>query len=327
MGSESAKRLAIEPALVPHMIHEERRWLERPPPRAGQHTGSGIAASRWYGAPLQPQDVTSETDSDYHGLAIALKTTTLTMFSAQRLVHDGRMMSGAVKISQPARTQRAIFRSPYDELHLHVPNALVAEYVEAGYRRPDEDNCALSDAVVRSDPIIDQLAHAFIRVEDMDGPFGYSYAEGVGLAIIARVLGRCSDAESVARANGASGLPKWRLKRALEYIDAHLGDPVGLFDMAAATGLSRMHFAAQFRAATGMRPHEYLLRRRTEHAQTLLSTSSLPLVEVAFDVGFKSQSHFNAVFTRLTGETPGSWRQRTRTATSTAISARRASAA
>jgi AraC family transcriptional regulator len=36
----------------------------------------------------------------------------------------------------------------------------------------------------------------------------------------------------------------------------------------------------------------------------------MPLVEFAFEIGFKTQSHFATVFARLTGETPNIWRQR-----------------
>jgi hypothetical protein len=48
---------------------------------------------------------------------------------------------------------------------------------------------------------------------------------------------------------------------------------------------SRMHFAAQFRAATGYRQREYLLHQRIEHAKSLLSKSEKPLAEVALAVG------------------------------------------
>ncbi|MFX4574059.1 AraC family transcriptional regulator, partial [Acinetobacter baumannii] len=47
-------------------------------------------------------------------------------------------------------------------------------------------------------------------------------------------------------------------------------DKISLQDIAAAAGLSRMHFASQFRAATGMRPHDYLLRQRIRRAEHLL---------------------------------------------------------
>jgi transcriptional regulator GlxA family with amidase domain len=100
---------------------------------------------------------------------------------------------------------------------------------------------------------------------------------------------------------------------------ANLGEPISLADIATATGLSRMHFAAQFRVATGMRPHEYLLLRRIERAQELLLNSHLPLVDIAFDVGFKTQAHFTTVFTRLVGETPNVWRRRNCEASSSSI--------
>jgi AraC family transcriptional regulator len=159
--------------------------------------------------------------------------------------------------------------------------------------------------------VIDRLARAFVRVEDLSGAFGHCYAESVALAIITRVLARCSNG-AAALASNTSSLAPWRLKRAMDFIEANLAESIGLAEMAASAGLSRMHFAAQFRAATGMRPHAYLLRRRIERAQHMLAVLTSPLVEVAFEVGFKSQSHFTTVFARYVGETPKGWRQRTR---------------
>jgi transcriptional regulator GlxA family with amidase domain len=71
-----------------------------------------------------------------------------------------------------------------------------------------------------------------------------------------------------------------------------------------------MHFAAQFRAATGLRPHEYMLRIRIEKAQAMLATSAMPIVEVALTCGFASQAHFTTAFRRVAGLTPNRWRQR-----------------
>ncbi|WP_163504733.1 helix-turn-helix domain-containing protein, partial [Escherichia coli] len=85
----------------------------------------------------------------------------------------------------------------------------------------------------------------------------------------------------------------------LEYIDSHLTDKISLQDIAAAAGLSRMHFASQFRAATGMRPHDYLLRQRIRRAEHLLSQTDLSLAEIALTVGFRTQAHFTSVFKRF----------------------------
>jgi AraC family transcriptional regulator len=90
---------------------------------------------------------------------------------------------------------------------------------------------------------------------------------------------------------------------------AHFDEPLSLADLAAVAGLSRMHFAAQFRAATGYRPHDYLLHQRIESAKAILSNTGMPLAEVAVSLGFQAQAHFSTVFKRLTGETPARWRR------------------
>jgi transcriptional regulator GlxA family with amidase domain len=102
-------------------------------------------------------------------------------------------------------------------------------------------------------------------------------------------------------------LARWRLKRAIDYVEAQLDKPVSLADLASSAGLTRMHFAAQFRAATGLRPHEYLLRRRIERAQEMLAGTGMSLVDVALSVGFQTQAHFTSVFKRYTGQPPRAW--------------------
>jgi AraC-like DNA-binding protein len=92
------------------------------------------------------------------------------------------------------------------------------------------------------------------------------------------------------------------------YIKAHLSEHITLNDMAAAAGLSPMHFAAQFRAATGYRPHHYLLLCRLEQAKQLMIDSSRSMLDIALEVGFQTQSHFTTVFKRLAGKTPRQWR-------------------
>jgi AraC family transcriptional regulator len=113
----------------------------------------------------------------------------------------------------------------------------------------------------------------------------------------APVKGRCS------------GLPKWRRQRLEQYLADNIDKRVSLDDMAAAAGLSKMHFAAQFRAATGLRPHEYLLSLRIERAKAFLAAGQMSLVEVAFSTGFNAQAHFSTVFKRFTGTSPARWRQ------------------
>jgi AraC family transcriptional regulator len=76
--------------------------------------------------------------------------------------------------------------------------------------------------------------------------------------------------------------------------------------MAAAAHLSVYHFARQFKAATGLPPHQYVIRRRVERARQLLQAGTdLSLAEVAACTGFSDQSQFCHHFKRLVGVTPG----------------------
>jgi len=114
---------------------------------------------------------------------------------------------------------------------------------------------------------------------------------------------------ATARRGPVGPLPDWRLQRVQALVEARLAEPLTLAEMAAAAGVSRMHFAAQFRVATGMRPHDYLLGRRVLRAMAQMTASDAPLADLALDVGFQSQSHFSTVFKRLTGTTPATWRR------------------
>jgi AraC family transcriptional regulator len=85
--------------------------------------------------------------------------------------------------------------------------------------------------------------------------------------------------------------------------------------MAAIARLSPNYFAWQFKRATGLPPHQYVLDRRVERAKQFLQTGSdISLAEVAAEAGFSDQSQFSHHFKRLIGVTPGQFRKRVRIA-------------
>ena len=104
------------------------------------------------------------------------------------------------------------------------------------------------------------------------------------------------------------GLPRFKLRRAIEYIHEHLAGDISFRDVAAHVRMSAYHFARMFKQSTGSSPHDYIVRCRIERAKTLLAEARLPISDVAFEVGYKSQSHFTTCFGRVTGVTPGAFR-------------------
>jgi AraC family transcriptional regulator len=100
-----------------------------------------------------------------------------------------------------------------------------------------------------------------------------------------------------------------RLQRAIDLIDAKLTEDIALEDLASAAAMSPFHFSRSFKRATGLPPHQYLASRRIEMAKALLKTTSLPVAEIAFRVGYQDVSHFTQLFKRMTGATPGEFRK------------------
>jgi AraC family transcriptional regulator len=291
------------------IVHEEVRWCTLPPDTCAEISSGRISASRWTGFAHETRDEVSNINPDVHVLGVALRAMDVMIFTGRELVHDGRLQPGMMWVNEPGAVIKGIFRGGYDILHLHIPSAAIFECIEAGCGLSEGGAGLLARRPPVLDPVIEKLAHAFIRADELGGGFGRRYADGIGLAIVTRLLGKSTDGISAPAANRVSELPKWRLKRAVDYMAAHLAEPICLADIAASTGLTRMHFAAGFRAATGLRPHEYLLRRRIERAQELLASSRLPLVQIAFEVGFKTQAHFTTVFSKFVGVTPNAWRR------------------
>jgi AraC family transcriptional regulator len=111
-------------------------------------------------------------------------------------------------------------------------------------------------------------------------------------------------------ARGRDGvLPRGRLRAVVEYIEGHLDVGPTREQMAAVARLSTYHFARQFKAATGLPPHQYVIMRRVERAKQLLQRDGdLSLAEVAARAGFADQSQLSRHFRRLVGVTQGRFR-------------------
>jgi AraC family transcriptional regulator len=98
-----------------------------------------------------------------------------------------------------------------------------------------------------------------------------------------------------------------RFARVRDYIEHNLGEAISLEDLARVAGVSRFHFARQFRRCTGESPMEYLLRTRVERAKMLLRESQARVADISAELGFADQSHFARTFRRLVGMPPSTY--------------------
>lgn len=285
-------------------IQMERHWRER---RRDGRPADSIVIGRWTHDCEEDRDFIAPADPTHFLIEIALRNAHAEIFTAASAVHRGRLSAGQVQVAAAGQEGRGLFRGRCDLLHLFVPTALAGALCD-GLDGGEALN-RLACAPPWTDPVVERFALALVRPGAVGSGIAGLYSEGLSCAILARVFARAQEGPRGGPA-GAGGLVRWRLKRVTDFVEANFAEPLRLADLARCAGLSRMHFAAQFRAATGLRPHEFVLRHRIDRAQERLRDPSASLVEVALGVGFQTQAHFSTVFRQLVGESPGRWRQR-----------------
>jgi AraC family transcriptional regulator len=284
---------------LPH----ERRWRQ-PDQRAGT-APDDITISRWTCTQTGLRHEEATTPADRYFFAIALKTTRVKLTRGRHTVFDGVMPAGTLYVGAPSQQLSGQFHAPCDFLHFHVAASSYFPHLRPGPASAEGFN----DLVLLRDPFAEQLARALTeRVHSADREFARCVGQTLAMHLARRELPQAK----------VNALPRWRLRRVEEYVRTHFEHCISLSELAKVAGLSRMHFAAQFRAATGYRPREYLLHQRIEHAKLLLSNSETALAEVALIVGFCTQAHFSTVFKRVTGNTPARWRCASRNASASA---------
>lgn len=275
-------------------MHREVAWRV---PQVPWRCTDDVIASRWTSPRVD--GLRAVTPPDRHVVAVFLRATRGVIHVDGRRAAAGLLPSSAVLVTAPGEEVVASFAEPVDCLHLAIAERFIAPYPATG--RP-------AIAGYYRDDAIDKLARALLAAHDAGcltvGP------AALGGPIVARLLHLGRATTSPTPPCTRVTIPGWRLARVAEFVEANLDRRVTLADIARAAGLSPMHFAAQFRAATGHRPHEYLQLCRIERAKRLLDDRARTLIDIALDTGFRTQAHFTTVFKRYVGRTPASWRER-----------------
>lgn len=96
---------------------------------------------------------------------------------------------------------------------------------------------------------------------------------------------------------------------AIHYIQTHLHEPLSVAQLADQASLNIDYFSRIFTQHTGERPLTYILQKRIERSQFLLSTSKLSLSDIALEAGFDSLSYFSKSFKKITGQSPSAYQR------------------
>jgi AraC family transcriptional regulator len=199
----------------------------------------------------------------------------------------------------PARIPYSTINSGYFQgLMLAIaPELLVAQ------RNPSQHvGVDLRPSAGPSDPF---LMHAMLALANdvREGcPGGAIFGDSIATAIAAYLVRRQAGPSQRKAVPGT--LNQWDLTRVLEYIDDNLMRGILLSDLSEIAHMPSFMFLRAFKRSTGIPPHRFVLMKRVSRARSLIKSTTLPLVEIAFLSGFSSQSHMTNVMRRMTGLSP-----------------------
>ena len=90
-------------------------------------------------------------------------------------------------------------------------------------------------------------------------------------------------------------------------------DTFSLDDLASRCGLHPSYLSRSFKQETGMSLFAFINNVRIQKACQLLKRSGLPIIDIAFSIGYNNISFFNRYFKKITGSSPSEYRKRSQT--------------
>ena len=254
----------------------------------------------------------SGIDPDIDQFALDSHFVSIHLGGSKRLVRRGEgrtaireVVSGAYSVVPAGAAFKWDTHGPVDFMHVYFDPRVVDGVIERAFDR-DPSGVALEENLGEDDPLIRTLAgHLLAELAEPDQQ--QAYIDDLLQLFLCRTLRLHSNARG-SRPTARHALAPFRLRRALDFIEANLARHISVSDIAEAGGISRFHFSRAFQRATGKAPYAYLLERRIAAAKTLLLHSGLALADVRARCGFASGSQFSRVFKAEVGMTPSAFR-------------------
>lgn len=203
----------------------------------------------------------------------------------------------------------------YDETLLSLDDRLLIETANSYIERSDVDARFVEVTTSEVRDIVHVLHRMVASGEYQNWPL---MTDSLQMALCAAVVRRFAPRDAARADASGTGMSASRQRRAVDFVEANIGNRFNLRDMAGAANLSTYHFSRAFKKATGKTPTRYVRDRRMREAQMLLKSSRMSLAEIALHCGWASQAHFTTTFKQWLGVTPGQFRQTVTSAVTTA---------
>jgi len=159
------------------------------------------------------------------------------------------------------------------------------------------------------DRLINLLINNLIKEFENEPKPDPVYTESLAYTLVAHIIRNYSRDGNHKIPINNNGLPSNKLSHTIEFINDNIRKNLSLEDLSRVAGFSPSYFISLFKNATGLTPHQYIIKRRVENAKSQLLETRKSITEIALDAGFSDQSHLTRVMRKYTGFTPGDLRR------------------
>jgi AraC family transcriptional regulator len=243
-----------------------------------------------------------------YGLHLLLRTAPLLRVGFNRRPRWLAVSPGSLILQPPDTEAEYVADAAAHVLSIAIPKTQVEQFAEVTGTSVDvRYEEAFRDS--RLAQMLIQLWQALADVDDAS-PSPALLGDQVMRALLRTIAQRANSGDAsrksraVASSHGRERLANHTLRRLCDYVECRLADDLDVPMLANVAALSPAHFARAFAATVGMTPFNYVMTRRLARARELLQATRRPALDIAFDVGFKTPSHFTTRFRREFGLTP-----------------------
>ena len=215
--------------------------------------------------------------------------------------HQSQSPPTGVTVTPPKTEQRYFVPKAHTGLFLTIPEAGLRDLLD----EYSIDTEAFNPFVGKLVPDQDAF-HTLKQIWRVSG-LGCTSGSLIFDGLVLQLIGRMANTGAVSPLASAAPDDK-RIARAVEYLEAHLGENITIADLADAACLSVGHFSRTFKATLGEPVWSYVQRRRCERARDMLVLTSETIAEIAHKCGFSSQAHLTTSIKRRFGVTPAAFR-------------------
>jgi AraC-like DNA-binding protein len=99
------------------------------------------------------------------------------------------------------------------------------------------------------------------------------------------------------------------IRQAKTIVDENYDTNITIPHLARQVGINEVKLKEGFKELYGNSIHTYLLQLRLEKAKQLLLTTTMPITDITYHIGYSHVTHFTTLFKKEFGLTPSEWRK------------------